>query len=343
MKFGFKKDGNFLNIIVPNDSIGDIIYFVQYDLDKNLKSINTDGIASEMLENKLNDFVFIDSTIYSYGFNYKGFVSNNVLYKIDLRNKKESKLLSFNKKKSIKNIEKINQNLLLLYSIYPNHPGSGFNKAEFYIYDIKKNKIIKEKLIDFEAVVIGEIVHEWVYVDDENIYIVFPLSGKLQKWNSDLNLVKEYELHLNNIDFSKNAEFIQVWNKEYQKSYDSYKNILSNKNLPFFDKATITEKVETLRNKSDYIEKIMDFNDSVFAISVYKANYQKEFRDLYLIDKKSMDVIKFYPKWRAMRSNKNDVIESFEDFITVDLGISKIVQPFFYKDNAYILIIFQLI
>lgn len=335
-KYAWRYQDDQLYIISPenneqNTSLQLIRYYLQ---DQKIEPIG--NISASQLNKSLKDYIVIGDIIYYYSALIEDETSFSALYQYDLKENKENILTVFEKGYDFSKIEILNDSLVLLHNIYPFHPADGLAKAQLYIFNVRSNQITHKKHIDFEGISFANIVHEWVYVNNGNVYVVMPFSGGIKKYDAALNLIEQKDLTLPSIEFHKSKEFANYWDHLLYDVIDLYYQNENNDLYAFFSKESIQERMTQLREQHIYIEKIMPYDEHTFILSLYQpATYQKELRDLFFIDHKTLEVKHVIEDWRAMAPINEQVLNQVEDYFTIDLGNSRLVQPFFYKDKVY--------
>lgn len=334
--YRFKNVENKINILTPKDqgSLDELLLSI-YNLNEQ-QIENEWKITNSKLNQRVSDYAVLNNELYYYsGINRRDHTVS-ALYKYDLDTKKERRLVKLKKRLSFNNIDVINDSLILLHQIYPFHPADGIAKAQLFIFNVNSNEITDQKLIEFEGISLGNIVHEWVYINNNEIYLCSPFSGIIEKYDIRLKLLERKSMNLPDVDFTESKAFAQQWDSLLKESNQIFIKDKKNFSLPFFGKAKIHERMTQLRKQHVYIEKIMSFDEHTFLISLYKpSTNQKEFRCLFFVDNITFEVKRIIPNWRAMAPSNEETLHRVEDYFTIDLGNSRPLQPFFYKGKIY--------
>jgi len=91
--------------------------------------------------------------------------------------------------------------------------------------------------------------------------------------------------------------------------------------------------MDTLRNNYIYLEKAIPFTDSQILITVYKPEYGKHYRDVYIFSNQGQ-LCDSIIKWRCTKQ-KNGLIQKNENYYTVDLLNSFWCQPIFWDGKIF--------
>lgn len=331
MDFSFKKTGKEVLILQKNHSNG--YFFSSYSLDSNKRS----NIFNLNISHSIKDFQFINDQLF-----YCYFPANLTRY--NLKTNEEERLLQEVPGRRFSKMEMINDNFLLLYNLYPFHPYDGETKVYLYVYDLKKKGIADSLKIDFEGISLGNIVHHWLRVLNEKIFLVAPLTGFVQIYNSKLKLEDSYFLPLPGFDIKKNKGFIDFMDNERKSANEELlqireskgeKYIKENKVISsYYNKGTLMKRIDSLRENYRYIEKVFTDNDTTIIYTAYRPEYQMEFRDVYFFDPIKKEIKDSIIAWRCAPI-KEGVIKYPENYFTIDLINSYLIEPFFFKGNVY--------
>lgn len=270
--------------------------------------------------------------------------STSALFCYNLKNKKIS-IYSADGKNSFRQIHLLNDSLLLLSDLYAFHPADGIAKAQLYIYNLHKNKVTYSRHLDFEGISISNIVNQWINIIAGEICIVTPLTGKLVFFNNQLIEKDSLQINLPFLNTPANKNFIYSLDSFLASDIHDYNEFIKSKSpdflknhsiqLDFFrGKGEVAHRIQELRNQHSYIEKVLPYNDSIFILSVYRPKLKLNFRSLYFVNIKNGKIQDSIPKWRCI-SPENGKIKKMENYFTVDLGNSHLIEPLFYKGNVY--------
>lgn len=329
--FSFKKSENNVLTLKKNHKGG--YFFYSYSLKNKTKSPSF-PIQTTV---SINDFELLNSQLFYC-------TSSSLFFDFDLKTKKEHQLLQKVINRSFSKIERIDNQTLLLYDLYPYHPYDGKSQVYLYVFDIKKKKITDSSMVDFEGISLGNIVHQWLRVVNKNIYLVAPLSGQVKVYNSKLKQIDNYLLPILKKELKQNKSFVDYMDnnkKIADKELLDFRNekgekyVMQNKiQSSYYEKDALLKRMDTLRKKYHYIEKVFTYNDSTIILTIYRPEYLVEFRDVYFFNLNQKKITDSIIAWRC-EPQKDGIIKHIENYFTVDLINSYLIEPFFYNGKVY--------
>jgi len=346
----FKKAQNRLQIIIPyNKNISNKSKIIEYNLETEKVLFEKEFDAVEGFSWQ-NDFLLVDSQLYFVNRTHIESKPTSVseLFRQDL-NTGEVVVCHSGLVNQFEKIEKINDSLILLYSLYPYHPADGNPKLNLITYNYQKGKIENERLDLFEGISLGNIVNQWVSVINNRIYTITPLTGKLSVYDLNLFKINQENINLPELNIPENKQFITQLDSVFYDShiqFEKYKashsdattfSDLGNRKLVFnfFTKSKMGNKIENLRTNYCYIEKILPYNDTMAVLSIYKAGTNGDKRKVMFLNIKTFQIEDSIRNWICFQTVKDKPMENIEEYLTVDLGNSPIVQPFFFGGKVY--------
>ncbi|WP_413670120.1 hypothetical protein ACEN9X_09375 [Mucilaginibacter sp. Mucisp86] len=238
----------------------------------------------------------------------------------------------------------INDSTVLLSRLYNYHPLDGFSGLQLHIFNLNQNKIVKSQRYQVPGVGLGPMLTSLVFANKKNIFYLAPLTGELFVYDLQLALVKRTSVPVHFSNYSANAQWQKKidstiysdWNFRHHLYYkigeDSFRKNDALLHTYVDSREFLNEIMNTARSSHDYIEKIIPYTDSIFIITVCKANYNFKYRDLYFYNVNTNKVIDFKEKWLC---SKNDPVTKFEDFFSVDVIFDSQVSPYFYNNKVY--------
>lgn len=238
----------------------------------------------------------------------------------------------------------LNDSLLYLSSIYNYHPLNAFPGAHMAIFNLRTNRFTKSIAIPFQGILLSHMINSWDLVQHEQIYLVHPLSGKLSRYNKNLEFIDSFHL---DIPWQNKPKNLAYQNRTDSFVYRLYANLSQSMRLYGPDSIRNNRKLDpwhglsgefmdsvtrTARNHHEYIEKILAINDSTLLVSVCRPGYQLNFRDIYWYNISTRKVIAKNEHWTC---SKQDSLSKPEDFFVVDPINSKPFMPYFYGNKIY--------
>ena len=254
---------------------------------------------------------------------------------------------------SFSNLQKINDQFILLYDVYPYHPIDGLGSLQLYIYDYLNDKIVQAKTIPFEGVTFGNAVNKWIRVINEEIFVVSPFSGKVVSFDVKLNEKRNYYLKIeelnseinnqfqnekdsvriinNNIILKEHEEMLAKYGENYFEKHQNKIKFLKN---PYYSKEKVSERLSELQNQYFYLDKLFAFDDKQMIVTMLRPGYKFEFKDLYFVNISNGDITDSIIAWRC-EIPKAGVIRKKEDYFPLNLNLNRMNEPFFYKKKMY--------
>lgn len=244
----------------------------------------------------------------------------------------------------------LNDSLILLSSIFNYHPLDGFPGVHLTVFNLNNKKIIKHIKKKFYGIALSHMINDWVYCKNENIYVVQPLSGNIYKFNNELNLVDSSTIPIRWDSIARNTKYQDSTNFVIYRNYFSTTELVNNygadsvkRNRKFSvwklsTKEFIHNIIKQTRENYEYIEKIIPFDDSTVIVSVSRPGYNLKYRDVYYYNPEKNMITGRYEKWLCGRE---DTLNVPEDFFSVDIINSNPYMPFFYKNKAYALAVYN--
>ncbi|MEZ5015588.1 MAG: hypothetical protein R2800_00925 [Flavipsychrobacter sp.] len=252
-----------------------------------------------------------------------------------------------NKGKSIafKNANIINDSLALLHGVYNYHPNSSGSGLHLNILNLNTNTIVKSVSYDFPGIGISFMSHSWITVSGGYIYAVSPLSTWLHIYDKYLNLVKKKQLKL----FDANSYAKNILYEQYVDSIIKYENIRIEKIVNKYDKDSleyhredfqsyiyskeyIGSTLDSLHGAYNSVNRIFTVNDSIIAVTTATPHDRNVYRNLFLLNKNSLEIVKKIDKWRISPTEEQNKVE---DFFVLDISIQDIASPKFKDGYIY--------
>lgn len=323
VKFSDVNDSNFYKLSTINIETG--------------KIVNNDTIGIIDKHFYINDIVVLKDKLILIGYD------NYYVYSM----KSSKKLLKYhhkNYKHRFTNGFSVKDNVLL-YATYDFHPLDGGCGTFLNLLDIKTCNIYSDKLVKHDAIALASMNKNWLTRVKSSIYIFSPLICELDVYDMTLNLERNIklsildnkELEINKslqkkIDSTHTSENLRITNalKLHVNKYGSSKgfSIASD----YYDKNYVWEQIQKVRKENVFIEKVFNVFDSLVGISLSRPEYHDKFRDFIIWDPVKQKIINVYSKWRC---KPNDIINSYEDYFTINLQQSEKKHIHFYKGYIY--------
>ncbi|MEE1946419.1 hypothetical protein VRU48_14945 [Pedobacter sp. KR3-3] len=233
---------------------------------------------------------------------------------------------------------KLNDSLVLLYTLYNHHPADGGTGLFLNIFNVKKLRFEETVVHEFPGVILGNLSTNLVSADEHFIYAFAGLSGRVFKYDFKLNKVSESTVRfLSDKEKSKNTNYetkIDSIIRHDRAELEHYAN--ENKNSEYvsevYSKDFIAQKIAEIRSDFSFIEKVFKWKNEEVILSVSRPGYEMDYRDLYRYNLKTNRTYLIYKKFQTGRK-KNLKIP--EDYFVVDIINDKIIAPYFYKKQIY--------
>lgn len=292
--------------------------------------IRTTTLQSPIVDVTSLDLTFLGNKIW--------LVQDKTLFEIDTFG--TSKLIQ--KLGPYRKIDRVGSNHLLLYDLYPYHPFDNVSKLRLKTFDIHKNQMGEERLVDFPGISTANMIHKWVIGVGSYIYVVNPFEFTLAEYDLHFNKrhtyhladhgvgkVQHYDLYkrIDSIKFNEDSLLLAL-----REQYKDEKDIQFSSD--YYSKEGVSSRITAIRDSCNYIEKIFPYSETQIVISVAEAgDYLKE-RDVYIFDLKSKKVIRQKMDWPCAKSTITPP-KTLVDIFPADLLNNNLTEPFFYKEKAY--------
>ena len=299
-----------------------------------LKLTTVDTIVDSRLDFFHNDILATD--------NYDVLLGNSKMFIYD----RASKDVDFIVHDSIQyeNINYINDSLVLLTSVFNYHPLNDFPGLHLTLYNIQTKNIIRHVVKKFNGIALSHMIRQWQLVNKNGIYIVNPLSGKLYKYNFDLDVVDTTYIPVNWVNAKANIEYESQLDSIIYANYSTVNarstkygkdSVRKNRSLNVWkvgSRDNINSIIKTTRSEYEYIEKLIHYNDSVIIVTVSRPGYDLQYRDVLFYNVNTNSLMSVNEKWRC---GKPLTINKLEEFFVVDLINSNTWMPYFHDDKVY--------
>lgn len=240
--------------------------------------------------------------------------------------------------------EVLNDSLLLLYSIYNYHPLDGFSGLEFQTINYLNGERIMRVQNRFSGIFLSHLSVDWLKYCNGYIYVAEPFSGMIKVYDLDLKLVdsltseKIFKPAIKSIYFQKEIDsLISFERKRMLSVYNSDSTNVPNSFI--YNKSFIKRISDTVRKTYSYVEKLINVDDSLLALIIYRPGYNFNYRDFVIFSPKTGFVIRKFIKWQSTSLN---YINNIEDIVTVDLSYSRGEVPVFKYGKIYVPMVFPL-
>lgn len=271
--------------------------------------------------------------------------SDEILY---FRNNKELVKVETAKDLNFKHGLRLNDSLFLLYQLYDHHPNDGGSGLYLNIFNVRSERIERSALYKFPGVGIGAMNINWVTGDEQYIYAIAGLSGRVFRYDYQLKPVSEqeipvfpdsirsknirYETAIDSIIAQERIDLKEAFAqaKAYNDTARSGKRATVSSYV--YTKDFLRNTIEEVRGHHSFIEKIYKLNDNEVLLTISRPGDSTKHRDVFLYNLKSNAVSERFSRWRCGQADKFDKVE---DFFPVDLINDAIIAPYFYKNKVY--------
>jgi hypothetical protein len=239
----------------------------------------------------------------------------------------------------------LNNNEVLLYSIYDFHPADGKAGVYLNIFDVRTERITKNVIEHFDPVVLSPMSNGWLVAKDNNIYVFSPLNDTVRVYNENLKLKDSKKLiFLKTEDVSKNLALEKMLDSTYcaerqrmdiiiaKYPKDSVRFHLDEIQSDVLEKAYTWKLMQQVRKEYTFIERTFIYNKQYIGITISRPEYDDNYRDVIIYDMKKNKVKEMFIKWQC---KADSVVNRKEDFYTVNLQRFEKRYPYFYNDTVY--------
>ncbi len=239
----------------------------------------------------------------------------------------------------------LNKNEVILYSIYDFHPADGKAGVFLNVFDINAGGITKSVVEHYAPVILSPMNNGWLTAGDNNIYVFSPLNDTVQVYNENLKLKAKKKLAaLGPDDVNKNLALEKMLDSTYsaeRKRMDAIVSKYPKDSLRYHVneiQSDVLEKpyswslMQKVRKEYAFIEKAFIYDQQCIGITISRPEYKDNYRDVVIYDMKKDKVKKVFTKWQC---KTDSVIKRKEDFYTINLQRFEKRYPYFYKDKAY--------
>ena len=237
---------------------------------------------------------------------------------------------------------RLNDSLVLLYSLYNYHPGDGQSGMHMSIFNLKSEKVEKSLVYKFPGVAMGHMTINWVTNDSKYIYAFAGLSGRVFKYDFNLAPISNSivpifpdSVRTSNYAFESRTDSIiaSEWKDLKQKllENDTAKEKVTYKST-VYSKDFMSNNSQDLRAHYTFIEKVFKLNESEVLLTISRPGYFLLYRDVVLYNLKTNTITEKYQNWKTGRAK---TISIPEDFYTADLINDQIAAPYFYNNKVY--------
>ncbi|MEE1946420.1 hypothetical protein VRU48_14950 [Pedobacter sp. KR3-3] len=238
----------------------------------------------------------------------------------------------------------LNESLALLYELYNHHPKDGSSGLCLNLYDMKSNKIVRSKVFQFPGTFLGNLTINWVTNDDRFIYAFAGLSGRVFKFDLNLNFISEKdtklfenETKLKNYFYEQKMDSLVATERRelaHKLSENDTALVKLNYTSTIYSKDFVVNTSNEVRSQYDFIEKVFKTNDNrdEVLLTVSRPGYGWEFRDVYIYNLKTNAISLKFSKWRTGKAKE---IKIPEDYFPVYLSNDELIAPYFYKSRIY--------
>lgn len=229
----------------------------------------------------------------------------------------------------------INDSVLLLYRLDNFHPADGSLGLHLTLFNINNQKIINDKIEKYNGILFSNIHVDVGLVNKNNFYIVSPMSGILYKYDFHLHLIDSVKIPIQWENIKGNLAYQSQMDSTIYVEYSRMKLNYKKTGNYGYNKIYTNNFITGLNNEVrqyDYIEKLIPYNDSLILVSLYRAEYGNDKRDILFYNVNTNKIVNEFLGWQC--DVKKD-LKGIEDYFAVNVAMSSAYAPYFYDKSVY--------
>jgi hypothetical protein len=260
----------------------------------------------------------------------------------------------FGNVKDFREVNRINDSLILLSEFGNLHPLDGVPGLNLHIFNVNTFEIVRSRSVRVPGVALAQLGISAITAIKGNIYFVSPLTKVLHCYNLNLDRVYLRSLVTDNQDdniayeHEMDSLVYTTWDRTYSSFMENYGNVtdsLKNKlQSRVYSGQFVGEMSKKVRKSFDFVEKVFPYDDNTLLVAIAnRSSNPYLLRDMLFYDIRSGKIKKIIHDWRNGRPLYCSTIEDYfpacvSNNRTIDISFfnGKIYTAGFYTPDAFV-------